>query len=155
MEESANPEIAAGKGLPAHWDPSDPRDLEMIRSAMKRYPKRFRNMDESAQAEVVEMVRLSAEQARRAAEAAETVGEITDAGRLAALSATVGAGLVKIQQADDHHADNLAAPKSGTTVNVGVQVNTMTDADRIRIATEAGVLHLLPAELIEKAKEAP
>lgn len=118
MEGEPNPDIAAGKGLPAHWDPSDPRDLEMIRSAMKRYPKRFREMGEAAQAEVVAMVALSAEQARKAAKAAVTVGEITDAGRLAALSATVGAGLVKIQQADEHHADDLEVAKANAVANL-------------------------------------
>ena len=56
-------------------------------------------------------------------------------------------------QRDEHHADDLAKPAGGTTVNVGVQVNTLSDERRIQIAAEAGVLHLLPAELQEKAKE--
>lgn len=117
MVTDGKPEIAAGGGLSSHWDPSNPRDLETIRSAMKRYPRRFRTMDESAQAEVVEMARLSAKCARDAAAAAVEPGEVIDAGRLAALSATVGAGLVKIQQADEHHEDDLAVAKANAMSN--------------------------------------
>jgi hypothetical protein len=84
---------------------------------MKRYPKRFRTMTEEAQAEIVEMARLSAKCAKDAAAAAVEPRDIVDAGRLAALSATVGAGLVKIQQADDHHADDLAVAKANAISN--------------------------------------
>ena len=65
-------------------------------------------------------------------------------------AAAVLRGMEQDNQRDDHHADDLKKP--GTTVNVGVQVNTMTDDDRIRIAVEAGVVHLLPPELAERAK---
>lgn len=152
MVSDSNPQIAAGGGLSDHWDPSNPRDLETIRSAMKRYPKRFRTMDESAQAEVVEMARLSARCARQAAEAATEPRDIVDAGRLAALSATVGAGLVKIQQADEHHADNLAKPAAGTTVNVGVQVGGTSDASIVQFFVEQGIPDKMPPALLERYK---
>ena len=120
MVSDQGPENATGgvrTTLGDHWDPNNPRDLETIRSAMKRYPKRFRTMTEEAQAEIVEMARLSAKCAKDAAAAAVEPRDIVDAGRLAALSATVGAGLVKIQQADDHHADDLAVAKANAISN--------------------------------------
>jgi hypothetical protein len=46
----------------------------------------------------------------------------------------------------------MARAPAGTTVNVGVQVG-LSDSDRIRIAVEAGLTHLLPPELAERAKE--
>jgi hypothetical protein len=55
-------------------------------------------------------------------------------------------------QRERHHADQMARAPAGTTVNVGVQVG-LSDSDRIRIAVEAGLTHLLPPELAERAKE--
>ncbi len=135
MVTDGEPEIAAGGGLPSHWDPANPRDLETIRSAMKRYPRRFRTMDESAQAEVVEMARLSAKCARDAAAAAVDPSEVIDAGRLAALSATVGAGLVKIQQTDDHHQDDLQVAQDNAKSNA---LNALANVNKTYLGLDPG-----------------
>lgn len=163
MEDGSKPETAPGGDDLAHWDPSNPRDLATIARRYERSPKAFRDMTPDKQARVVRILynaMLEAERMQRSHDDKVRIAAVELAEKLAKVSGQ----LVGIQLRDEHHAadhnqrerhhrENLEAPRSGTTVNVGVQVNTMTDADRIRIATEAGVLHLLPAELAEKARE--
>lgn len=164
MESPEPPGIAPGGDDLAHWDPRNPRDLATISRRYERSPKAFRDMTPEKQARVVRIVNnamLEAERMQQSPIDAERIAAVELAEKLAKVSGQ----LVAIQLRDEHHAadhnqrerhhaDDVARGAGGTTVNVGVQVNTMTDADRIRIATEAGVLHLLPAELAEKAKEA-
>ena len=156
MEEPQPPSVPPGgerTALGDHWDPSNPRDVAMIHRFAKEQPRAFAAVAAESEGIAAEMMRLSAQCAREAKAAALAPEDVTDAGKLAAISGRLALDIRKVKLADDHHAETMAAPKAGTTVNVGVQVNTMTDADRIRIATEAGVLHLLPAELAEKARE--
>lgn len=55
-------------------------------------------------------------------------------------------------QRERHHADNLAKPAAGTTVNVGVQVGGTSDASIVQFFVEQGIPDKMPPALLERYK---
>lgn len=150
------PPGGAVRVLGEHWDPSNPRDVAMINRHARERPRAFAEAGPEAEAVAREMMKLSAQCAREGKERAQTTEDLIDVGKLAAQSGTLATNIRKVLQADDHHADDVArGAGEGASVNIGIAVGRpLTDADRIRIAVENNVVHLLPPELAEQARKA-
>lgn len=100
-----------------HWDTTNPRDMATIRRAQRTWPRRFASMDAAKQDRLVRVVDLAAQQAERVLTDADAEPERADrAAELALDAAKTGAVLVRIQQADDHHAETISAARDGAGI---------------------------------------
>lgn len=161
-DEPENAPIAPGGEDLSHWNPANPRDVLAIARRYERSPRAFRTMDEEKQARVVRIVNNAMLEAERMQQSEDDATRERAVDMAQALARASGV-LVSLQMKDEHHAadhnqrerhhqDDVARGAGGTTVNVGVQIGSLTDQDRIRIAVQAGRIDLLPAELQERAR---
>lgn len=106
-----------GGVVPGHWDPADAKDLKMIHRYAGKHKARFATMGDDGQALVVNMFKLASQVAETASKTAQDHRGLVDAGRLAAAAASVGVHIVKIQQQDEHHAEDLAVAQANAVTN--------------------------------------
>lgn len=115
--------VAAGEDLPAGLDlENNPRDADTIRTAIKRWPRRWAAMDPAAKARIVNSLKRATETADQLLDAPDESTRLSAAGTVANLARTAVA-MEAQEQADDHLADKNSRLDAGlATERVGIPI---------------------------------
>ena len=98
-------------------DPNDPKDQALVRSAMKRWPKRWRGLDDAKKEKFVEGLEEAHDTAREIMRGSVDSKDRLDAAGLV-LSAIKTAAMIEAQnQADEHLEDKNARLDAGAVTD--------------------------------------
>ena len=123
---SGTPNVS-GRGSNLSLDMNDCKDRGMLNEALRRWPKRWRGLNDETKDELVEGLK----EANRVARAQLTDPDSSlDAAKTVAQIVGVAARIEGQNQADDHHADDV---KRGANEGAKVQTIVLVGAEQSRL----------------------